>query len=438
MAKSNAVQLAQHVGAAITADGASGIITAASFVGSGANLTGIDATSIKDSGGTIRAQAYTAGVTVTGVLTATSFDGDGSALTGLPAGLGTAIAASGDGALFYYTDQTLEVGANLTLDTPATTPIYTQYSDIAVSNGVDLTVADGDELVTDILGIGTAGSAALSGTGGRVRADTVTSRTTLSPVDFPSGITGVAATFTGNVTVGGTITYEDVQNVDSVGVVTAGKGLRVTTEGIVVTAGVSTLGGGTTMGDSVVSYWGTGGDLQIYHNGSHSVIKDAGTGNLLVYSNNIAFNNAADTEAIARFNEDGNCELYYDGTKKIETTAAGVSIAGTVSDSGGDLRSLVVNSQTSAYTLVAADAGKMIKITTGGVTCPNGAGFSAGDMITILNESGSDQTITEGGGATLYNTADGTTGNRTLAGRGVATIVMTGSSAYYISGSGLS
>ena len=284
MAKSNAVQLAQHVGAAITADGASGIITAASFVGSGANLTGIDATSIKDSGGTIRAQAYTAGVTVTGVLTATSFDGDGSALTGLPAGLGTAIAASGDGALFYYTDQTLEVGANLTLDTPATTPIYTQYADIAVASGVDLTVADGDELVTDILGIGTAGSAALSGTGGRVRADTVTSRTTLSPVDFPSGITGVAATFTGNVTVGGTITYEDVQNVDSVGVVTAGKGLRVTTEGIVVTAGVSTLGGGTTMGDSVVSYWGTGGDLQIYHTGTHSCIKDAGTGNLLVYS----------------------------------------------------------------------------------------------------------------------------------------------------------
>ena len=431
MAKSNAVQLAQHVGAAITADGASGIITAASFVGSGANLTGIDATSIKDSGGTIRAQAYTAGVTVTGVLTATSFDGDGSALTGLPAGLGTAIAASGDGALFYYTDQTLDIGANLTLDTPATTPIYTQYADIAVASGVDLTVADGDELVTDVLGIGTAGTTALSGTGGRVRADTVTSRTTLSPVDFPSGITGVAATFTGNVTVGGTITYEDVQNVDSTGIVTAKGGIRVPND-----TGTLTLG--------------TSGDLQIYHNGSHSCIKDAGTGNLLVYSNNIAFNNAADTEAIARFNEDAACELYYDGSKKFETGSAGCWItgnldasadifanSGSINDQNGNVRSLPYTSKTSAHTLVATDAGKVIYISTGGVTLPNGV-MSGGDMITIINNSGSDQTLTQDSGLTLYNTADASTGNRTLAGRGMATVWYHGGSLAYISGAGLS
>ena len=50
---------------------------------------------------------------------------------------------------------------------------------------------------------------------------------TNSPADFPNGITGVAATFTGNVTVGGTITYDDVQRIDSVGIVTAGGGLYV-------------------------------------------------------------------------------------------------------------------------------------------------------------------------------------------------------------------
>ena len=116
----------------------------------------------------------------------------------------------------------------------------------------------------------------------------------------------------------------------------------------------------------------------------------------------------------------------------------GITTASSFSDSLGTLRSLPVNSQTSAYSLVAADAGKLIKITTGGVTCPNGESFVAGDMISIMNESGSDQTITQGGGATLYWTADGTTGNRTLGARGVATIVMAGSSAFYISGSGLS
>ena len=49
-------------------------------------------------------------------------------------------------------------------------------------------------------------------------------------------ITGVAATFTGAVTVGGVLTYDDVTNVDSIGVVTA-------RSGIIVTAGVSTFGG---------------------------------------------------------------------------------------------------------------------------------------------------------------------------------------------------
>ena len=214
MAKSNAVQLAQHVGAAITADGASGIITAASFVGSGANLTGIDATSIKDSGGTIRAQAYTAGVTVTGVLTATSFDGDGSALTGLPAGLGTAIAATGDGANVYYTAQVLELGSNLSIDVPATSVVaYTQYAEVAVDSGVDLTIADGDDFVSDILGIGTTGTPQpLAGGGGRVRADNFTDKTGSNAPTFPNGvnITGVGTagigTFTTSVVVGSAVT----------------------------------------------------------------------------------------------------------------------------------------------------------------------------------------------------------------------------------------
>ena len=66
----------------------SGVVTATSFVGSGASLTGIDATSLKDGGGTIRVQANTSGAVVTGIVTATSFTGDGSNLSNLdiPAG----------------------------------------------------------------------------------------------------------------------------------------------------------------------------------------------------------------------------------------------------------------------------------------------------------------------------------------------------------------
>ena len=51
---------------------ASGIITATSFIGSGAALTGIDATAIKDSGGNVKVQAQASGAVYTGIHTFTT------------------------------------------------------------------------------------------------------------------------------------------------------------------------------------------------------------------------------------------------------------------------------------------------------------------------------------------------------------------------------
>jgi len=64
--------------------------------------------------------------------------------------------------------------------------------------------------------------------------------------------------------------------------------------------------------------------------------------------------------------------------------------------------------------------------------------FTAGDAVTIINHSGSDQTITQGSSFTLHNAADAATGNRTLAGRGMATIWFENVNEAYISGAGLS
>lgn len=64
-----------------------GVVTATSFEGDGSALTGIDATSLKDSGGDIKVQANPNGVVVTGVTTSTSFVGDGSLLTGVISGV---------------------------------------------------------------------------------------------------------------------------------------------------------------------------------------------------------------------------------------------------------------------------------------------------------------------------------------------------------------
>lgn len=97
-----------------------------------------------------------------------------------------------------------------------------------------------------------------------------------------------------------------------------------------------------------------------------------------------------------------------------------------------------INSQTTGYTLVAADAGKTISITTGGVTVPN-AVMSAGNIITIYNNSGSSQTITQGASLTLQwaGQSSSTTGNRTLGLYGIATIIFISSSVAVISGAGL-
>ena len=132
--------------------------------------------------------------------------------------------------------------------------------------------------------------------------------------------------------------------------------------------------------------------------------------------------------------QNGNLELGSgdgNGSFKVDTT-------GGVSDQKGNLRSIPVNSRSSAYVAVANDAGKAISISSGGVTI-NASVFSAGDALTIINNSGSDQTITSGsGGMTIHNTADAATGNRTLAGRGMATIYFLSNGTAYISGAGLS
>ena len=104
---------------------------------------------------------------------------------------------------------------------------------------------------------------------------------------------------------------------------------------------------------------------------------------------------------------------------------------------GTTLRNLPQNAQTSAYTLVASDTGKHISITTGGVTIASGV-FSVGDIVTIYNNSGSTQTITQGASVTLRQAGTSNTGNRSLGQYGTSTLLCVGSDVFVISGSGLS
>ena len=113
-------------------------------------------------------------------------------------------------------------------------------------------------------------------------------------IDINAGV----GTFTGNLTVGGVLTYEDVTNVDSIGLITAragvkvGSGITLSSDGDIFFTGIMTgNGSGLTgvantdvifpdkisLGDSSVGSInvGLGSDLQIFHNGSHSFLTNS-------------------------------------------------------------------------------------------------------------------------------------------------------------------
>jgi len=156
---------------------------------------------------------------VAGIVSATAYYGDGSNLEGVAsAGLGTAISDSGALSVIYYTDNTLTIGDDTTVDVPATSDsnvAYTQYADIAVSDTKDLIIADGDDFVPDILGITTDGPQGTMAGGGRIRVDNIASKSGSGSVYFNAGvdITGVG-TFAG-------ITTADTQGLRVAGVITA-------------------------------------------------------------------------------------------------------------------------------------------------------------------------------------------------------------------------
>ena len=110
-----------------------------------------------------------------------------------------------------------------------------------------------------------------------------------------------------------------------------------------------------------------------------------------------------------------------------------LSVNGIISDSIGPVRSIPVNDQVAGYSLASTDNGKVVSITTGGVTV-NGALLTTGFTCAIFNNSASTQTITVGTGATMYLSGS-TSANRTLAARGVCSLLMVASNTFVISGS---
>ena len=114
--------------------------------------------------------------------------------------------------------------------------------------------------------------------------------------------------------------------VTTAGIETSG---TVTIQNINVT-GVSTFGSSIYLGDGDVAYFGDGQDLLIFHNSTDSLIRDSGTGDLFLQGGNaIRMTNPTGIETYATFNQDGAVELWFDNSKKLETTGAGITVTGT-------------------------------------------------------------------------------------------------------------
>ena len=88
--------------------------------------------------------------------------------------------------------------------------------------------------------------------------------------------------------------------------------------------------------DGVKANFGTVDDLQIYHDGRDSYIKDAGTGTLKILTNGLEIKNAADTGYMAFFGSTGASQLYFNTALKFETTSTGIEVSGTSSTFAGN------------------------------------------------------------------------------------------------------
>jgi len=169
-----------------------------------------------------------------------------------------------------------------------------------------------------------------------IRVNKINSRTgvgtiTLSPtgVDF----TGIATVATLKATTG------IVTTLSATGNATVGGTLNVT--------GETTFATHINLGDNDKAIFGAGDDLQIYHDGSNSYIDDTGTGRLNIRGNTgVSLRNYSNSNQFINCYTDGTVELFYNNSKKFETTDAGASVTGAFNVGSGTSitsSSLIVN-----------------------------------------------------------------------------------------------
>lgn len=182
-------------------------------------------------------------------------------------------------------------------------------------------------------------------------------------------ITATSGSFSGNISVGGTLTYEDVTNVDSLGIVTARNGLRVTQGGINVTAGISTLAA-TTATTLTASGALTASSTAVFSGGLVEKYENAGTTLGAQTNNPLSDGNVI----LFTGNESGTNTINFTGVHSVLSSGQAVSFTAILSPNG------------SGYINAVQVDGQAITPQWSGGSAPTGGGSSGRDVynFTIL------------------------------------------------------
>ena len=338
--------LAPKSGTNLTFNSDTGALTATSFVGA---LTGNVTGNASGSSGSCTGNAATATALATArTIGGTSFDGTANIAVALAAA-STALATARDigGVGFDGTANITLPGviASGTQDTSGTAALATLFT-VTANNSTDETVyplfADGatgsqgaetDTGLTYNPSTGLLTSTGFSGSGA--------SLTTLNASNLSSGTVNVARLGSGSsVTtkfLRGDNTWQTVSGTPegtailSTGESGASKYLREDGDGTCSWQAVPAAVGGASgvdFNDGVKARFGTGNDLELYHSGSHAILKNF-TGNTYLYAKGTG------NEVGAVIYPDAGVELYYDNSKKLETTSTGATVTGVATVSNG-------------------------------------------------------------------------------------------------------
>ena len=325
------------VGAGITLDSTSGIITATKFVGDASGLTNIVAISTIGfiaNAGTLSTTAKIGIGTTTpsnqlDVLGDTEFEGDVNVTGLLTSAQGIHVNANGIDAVGIITSTSLviddyiyhagDLNTFIGFETNDRITFTTNGSDkLSINASGHLILLDDDDTYifhsdNNTLAVVTSGDERLSISGagitvtGEVSATGAIRGTSFSghsgvPADFSNGLIAAASTFTNDVKFEGSsqnITFDKSANA-------------------------------LKFDDGAVEFFGTNDNLEISHSGGISLIRDtrAGVGTLAIGANKLFLRNKDGNENYLEATDNGSVKLFYDFTPKFETIAIGASVFG--------------------------------------------------------------------------------------------------------------